>query len=392
MGASIVAISSEEESQVINTIVGYDTDIMIWIGYRAAASSSTWEWASGETSDFTVWRAGEPKAEARTVPRCAYVTTDDESRSYTTREWREADCNFTTMRKGWETPLLCELGTDIAEWPTPGPTQKPTDAPTLKPSFTQMPTVTPVPTQSVESRRSHALCFETCVLTDAVGEMDATRHNGLTCDPGVGLVFDGEDDFAELAPVELGGGDFTIALWVAPDPGQNNDAWKTLVTFGNGSRTQDLQDSVSYRPPHITIESKGNTGISWSSEDELWSGVGDLVEPTEDANTADLHIVVTIRNYESGGSHSAVYRNGESVSSSDSSSDTVEKADRPRSYLGGMAEGATDVPDWSSIASGRPTKPYDAYFKGSIASLTIWNGAALNQDEVKRLYDGPRCP
>jgi hypothetical protein len=39
MGASIVAISSEEESQVINTIVGYDTDI--WIGYRAAASSST---------------------------------------------------------------------------------------------------------------------------------------------------------------------------------------------------------------------------------------------------------------------------------------------------------------------------------------------------------------
>ena len=62
MGASIVAISSEEESQVINTIVGYDTDIMIWIGYRAAASSSTWEWASGETSDFTMWRAGEPRA------------------------------------------------------------------------------------------------------------------------------------------------------------------------------------------------------------------------------------------------------------------------------------------------------------------------------------------
>ena len=158
MGASVVAINSEEESQVINTIVGYDTDI--WIGYRAAASSSTWEWASGETSDFTVWRAGEPKAEARTVPRCAYLTTDDESRSYTTREWREADCNFTTMRKGWETPLLCEIGTDIAEWPTPGPTQKPTDAPTLKPSFTQMPTVTPVPTQSIESRRSHALCFD----------------------------------------------------------------------------------------------------------------------------------------------------------------------------------------------------------------------------------------
>ena len=73
----------------------------------------------------------------------------------------------------------------------------------------------------------------------------------------------------------------------------------------------------------------------------------------------------TIRNYESGGSHSAVYRNGESVSSSDSSSDTVEKADRPRSYLGGLAEGATDVPDWSNVASGRPTKPYDAYFKGA---------------------------
>ena len=85
-----------------------------------------------------------------------------------------------------------------------------------------------------------------------------------------------------------------------------------------------------------------------------------------------------------------MYRNGESVLAG--SSEAVEKAVRPRSYLGGMAEGATDVPDWSSVASGRPTKPYDAYFKGSIASLTIWNGAALNEDEVKRLYDGPRCP
>ena len=116
MGASIVAISSEEESQVINTIVGYDTDI--WIGYRAAASSSTWEWASGERSDFTVWRAGEPKAEARTVPRCAYVTTDDESRSYTTREWREADCSDATIAKGQRIPLLCDLGTGTVEWPT----------------------------------------------------------------------------------------------------------------------------------------------------------------------------------------------------------------------------------------------------------------------------------
>ena len=255
-----------------------------------------------------------------------------------------------------------------------------------------MPTVTPVPTQSVESRRSHALCFETCVLDDAVGAMDVTLHNGLTCDPGAGLVFDGDNYFAELAPVELGGGDFTIALWLAPDPGHNNDTWKTLVTFGNGSRTWEADDRASYRPPHITIESKGNTGISWDFEDELWSGRGDLVEPIEDANTADLHIVVTIRNYESGGSHSAVYRNGESVSSSDSSSDTVEKARRPRSYLGGMADGANDIPDWSGSTNGRPSRPYDAYFKGSIASLTIWNGAALNEEEVKRLYDGPRCP
>merc|ERR1711981_734803 len=274
----------------------------------------------------------------------------------------------------------------------PGPTQKPTDVPTLSPSVTHVPTVTRAPTQSVESRRSHALCFETCVLGDAVGEMNATLHNGLTCDPGVGLVFDGDNkNFAELAPVELGGGDFTIALWLAPDPGQNNDAWKTLVTFGNGSRTQDLKDRAFYRPPHITIESKGNAGISW---DPGSFGADHTVELTGDTNTADLHIVVTltIREDEWGSSYSAftVYRNGESVLAG--SSGAVEKAIRPRSYLGGMAEGATDVPEWSSTTSGRPTKPYDAYFKGSIASLTIWNGAALNEDEVKRLYDGPRCP
>ena len=131
MGGSIVAINSEAESQVVNTIVGCEpTDVGwvdVWIGYRAAASSSTWEWASGETSDFTVWRAGEPQAEAQAVPRCAFLTTDDQTRSYTTREWREADCSTATMTKGWNKPLLCELGTGTAEWPTAAPT---TSAPT----------------------------------------------------------------------------------------------------------------------------------------------------------------------------------------------------------------------------------------------------------------------
>ena len=264
--------------------------------------------------------------------------------------------------------------------------------PTLKPSFTQLPTVTPVPTRSIELARSHALCFETCVLDDAVGAMNVTLHNGLTCDPGVGLVFDGDNkNFAELAPVELGGGDFTIALWLAPDPGQNNDAWKTLVTFGNGSRTQDLKDRAFYRPPHITIESKGNAGISWGPG--IYS-TDHTVELTGDTNTADLHIVVTltIREDEWGSSYSAftVYRNGESVLNS--SSDAVKKARRPRSYLGGMAEGATNVPWFGYGSNPGTTGSYRAYFKGSIASLTIWNGAALNEDEVKHLYDGPRCP
>ena len=288
-------------------------------------------------------------------------------------------------------PLICELQTDIAEWPTPGPTQKPTDVPTLSPSVTHVPTVTRAPTQSVESRRSHALCFETCVLGDAMGEMNATLHNGLTCDPGVGLVFDGEDDFAELVPVELGGGDLTIALWVAPDSDHNNNTWKTLVTFGNGSRTEEGADRAKYQGDHITIESKGNAGISW---DPGSYSADHTVEPTGDTNTADLHIVVTltIREDEWGSSYSAftVYRNGESVLNS--SSDAVEKARRPRSYLGGMAEGATNVPWFGYGSNPGTTGSYRAYFKGSIASLTIWNGAALNEDEVKRLYDGPRCP
>ena len=117
MGGSIVAINSEAESQVVNTIVGCeDTDV--WIGYRAPASSSTWEWASGETSDFTMWRAGEPQSVTQAVPRCAFLTTDDESRSYTTREWREADCSDATIAKGQRIPLLCELGTGTVEWPT----------------------------------------------------------------------------------------------------------------------------------------------------------------------------------------------------------------------------------------------------------------------------------
>ena len=34
------------------------------------------------------------------------------------------------MTKGWKKPLLCELGTSIAEWPTPSPTPKPTHVPT----------------------------------------------------------------------------------------------------------------------------------------------------------------------------------------------------------------------------------------------------------------------
>ena len=50
------------------------------------------------------------------------------------------------MTKGWKKPLLCELGTSIAEWPTPSPTPKPTHVPTA----TLSPTVKLIPPINTE--------------------------------------------------------------------------------------------------------------------------------------------------------------------------------------------------------------------------------------------------
>ena len=65
LGAHLVAITSQEESDFVEAQVAFQT---FWIGARAD-DGTTWLWSGGESFAFTAWQTGEPAALA--PPMCA---------------------------------------------------------------------------------------------------------------------------------------------------------------------------------------------------------------------------------------------------------------------------------------------------------------------------------
>ena len=82
----------------------------------------------------------------------------------------------------------------------------------------------------------HALCFSECNLRDHLGGMDATLKKGATCTHGVGVEFDGDDDYVDLVDVELGG-EMTFAIWARWDAFQYDSA---LFDFGEGYSSNSI--------------------------------------------------------------------------------------------------------------------------------------------------------
>ena len=61
--------------------------------------------------------------------------------------------------------------------------------------------------------------------------MDATLMNGASCTPGVGVVFDGDNDYVDLGDVEIGGA-MSVAMWVRWDALKNY--YTPVMDFGDG--------------------------------------------------------------------------------------------------------------------------------------------------------------
>ena len=114
----------------------------------------------------------------------------------------------------------------------------PTSAPTITgvPTPAPTPLPTPLPTPDHMLALDHSLCFDQCALDDQVGGMHATLMNGATCTPGEGVVFDGTDDYVDLADQSLGG-PMTIAFWARWDALNHQSR---LFDFGDGQRVDNI--------------------------------------------------------------------------------------------------------------------------------------------------------
>ena len=102
---------------------------------------------------------------------------------------------------------------------------------------TPTPAPTPVPTPYELARAlDHSLCFDDCVMQDYIGGMHATLMNGATCTPGEGIIFDGQDDYVDLADQALGG-PMTIAIWARWDA---LNSGSRLCDFGDGQNDDNI--------------------------------------------------------------------------------------------------------------------------------------------------------
>ncbi|MFK8183324.1 MAG: LamG-like jellyroll fold domain-containing protein [Phormidesmis sp.] len=58
LGGNLVTVNDEQEREWLNRT--FDWDDRLWIGLSDAAQEGTWQWASGEDTDYTHWTPGQP--------------------------------------------------------------------------------------------------------------------------------------------------------------------------------------------------------------------------------------------------------------------------------------------------------------------------------------------
>ena len=223
----------------------------------------------------------------------------------------------------------------------------PTPVPTTPP-----PTVTRAPTREGLARDlDHELCFATCELNDRYGGMDATLMNGAACEPGEGVMFDGDDDYVDLADVSHGG-EMTIAIWAKFE---SLGSWNALLVFDDGVNVDHIgfwqYESTSTFVSCFQDSVANWYATSWGSGSEMRVGEWSFY-------------VITI-----GDGAISEYRNGSLIVSSASALPSVMT--RTYHYLGTSTSATLDNHDGE-------------FMHGAIRSLRIWR-RALSSAEVAEL-------
>ena len=193
----------------------------------------------------------------------------------------------------------------------------------------------------------HSLCFDQCDLTDQVGNWDATLQNGANCSRGVGVAFDGVDDYVDLAlgrarVVDVGGA-MTLAFWTRWD---TVAWWSMLCNFGDGANVDNIVVSRYQNGAQLRF------GVAIGAAWERTSG-GAIVQG------AWTHVLVTTANRTL-----RLYQDG-ALASENADGHAPRRLNRTNHWLGRSDAGN--------------------YWSGAVASVHAWS-RALNASEVAALH------
>jgi hypothetical protein len=188
-----------------------------------------------------------------------------------------------------------------------------------------------------EGEPKHRFVFDACELSASLGGMTTTLHGDTYCEDGVGLVFDGDRDYASMSPaLQMFGPDITLAVWVYYE--SDAHAVSPLLDLENPGSEIFLGDF-----PYIILHSNSRVSATDAAPTNEW-----------------IHVAAT-----AGSGEMKIYINGEL---SAAASATVTQASRNDLWIG------------------RNTHS-DTYLHGKIKSIEIWK-RALDSTEVRKLYNG----
>ena len=178
-----------------------------------------------------------------------------------------------------------------------------------------------------------------------MGPLTTSLHNGASCVDGQGLVFDGIDDHASLAPGQYLGPAVTLSVWVWYNAGAHSVT--PLLDFENPGGGCGGDEIYMGDFPRVILHSSGRVTSSLPAPTGEW-----------------VHLVATASTAQGGTSNSMnIYLNGVLA---DTASASVTQAMR------------------SSLWVGRNTCS-NTYLSGKINSLEMWN-SSLSDAQVSALH------
>ena len=198
------------------------------------------------------------------------------------------------------------------------------------------PTISPT-SADIRAGLAHELCFDSCILNDQVGGMDATLVNGATCTVGEGVVVDGVDGYVDLSAVEIGGAT-SIAMWFRPS------AMGRILEFGDDEFSNNIFININPVNNNIKVVVRNDLSVAATATASSSAPDGEF-----------RHVLVIVD-----GAGLAIHVDGEIMAFGDAAND----------------DGAEPVVMTRALHYlGRPIVSSGSYhwFNGTIKSLQIWN-------------------